>query len=844
MLFNSEYKYYEFFFTHLGQSLDHTEDGLKMQDWIRVNFEQTDQDYYDFNSLTLYISDSTFVNSDPGNLTINVSKGILRLDTSISIPNNTDLYKTSTNSFLITDYTRVFDTPFKYEYVPNYEVEDYQFNTSLLLNNNNGQYTVDNNTITITAFSAIISSSQVIDSYTYKIQNQTHIGSYSHNYWKLEKANTYISPETNYSWKSITVDGINNNNQSSVGEDEFNTLFTADTDSYFVKNNPVQQEIKNNLLTTDLLPFGLTTLEYKRASAISKTWTSLNRGYIPADELKEEMKSGSSINIAIGLLTLIELKEDRMIVLLIRELTYIWKYVLNNIVTIDGVEKLNSEAIPAFPTIIPRVVTDSTHPCYLQERRTTLDNAWLGYALSKASTYLADRKVDERITLSEDTARMLDQLAQFISGCISPATGLCTPGYDDYGYLIAEFDYQASVIASLFLRSYLTINYSNSIHSIAAKLKLNLDALYELDRIAELNTRLNSNIISLYTYLVIYAVVNRLQYRILDITTKLITALTNTDVLTSSVSIEDITLANFVLEKAKVVYEGNSLLLDEYLDNVEKSVEIDKGLYVFNNEVYPSLLTSSLTIVNKLGADIFNNYYFDLLETEAELLTTVWYNSGIRLYPYGYGWLKEEQLRTTTSAVSAFMYSAAYATFDTACYISLLKSSVSVRNSQGSLLNAWGNSIRRPRPLFMSDFYYREYIAKEMLNPLSLSSSIASYINNNFGEDIIIYNPELPKYIYSLVKDSWVELEIGTSAYTEALLKGNNIEPGFYRKNGNSYVFVKWSDYSSRVYVASIGYYKDLTKEIMQSLSTGVKAEIKYYLPFVGANKDVGYFID
>jgi hypothetical protein len=842
MLFNSEYRYYEFFFTHLGQSLVPTQEGLKMQDWIRVNFEHADQDLYESNALTLFISDSTFVNSDPGNLTINVFKGILKLDTSIPLSNNIELYDTNTTSFPIIDYTRIFYTPLKFEYVPNYEVLNYSFDTSLLLNNSNEDYTSDNNNIDITEFSAIISSSQVIDNYSYKIQDQTYNGSYAHQYWKLEKASTYINPETNYSWKGFTIDSNIYNNQINIGEDEFNVPFKVDTYSYFIKNAPGEQETKNNLLTTDLLPFGLTTLEYKNVSAVSKTWTSFKRGYTPADDLREEMKSGSTINVAIGLLTLVELKEDRMIVLLIRELTHLWKYVLNNVVSIDGVEELNSEAIPGFPPNIPRVVTDSIHPCYLEERRTTLDNAWIGYALSKASTYLADRKVDERITLSNDVARMLEQLAQFTAGCISPATGLATPGYDSFGYLIAEYDYEASVMASLFLRSYLTINYSNFIHGRVASLKLNLDSIYELDGIAELNTRLDSNLIRIYTYLVIYAFVNNYQYRLLDITTKLVEALTKVDLTTTNVSIKDITLAEYVLSRAKIIYNDTSTLLNNYLDNIEVAKEIDKGIYVREEETYPSLLTSSLTILEELNVDIFNNYYFDLLEAEAELLTSIWYNSGLRLYPYGYGWLKEEQLRTTNSAVGALIYSAAYSTFDTACYISLLKSSVRITNSQGSLLNAWGASIRRPRPLFMSDFYYREYIANEMLNPLSLVSSLSSYINNNFSEDIAVYNPELPKTIYSLINNMWTELEIGTSDYTAALLKGNSIEPGFYKKNGNNYEFVKWYDYNGRVYVASVGYYKGLSKEVIKSLSTGVKSSITYYLPFVTFNNDLGYF--
>lgn len=294
----------------------------------------------------------------------------------------------------------------------------------------------------------------------------------------------------------------------------------------------------------------------------------------------------------------------------------------------------------------------------------------------------------------------------------------------------------------------------------------------------------------------------------------------------------------------KVEYDNTPGILDGYLEDANVPIEIDKGLYAIEEEVYPTLLTSSLAILKELNVNIFNNYYFDLLELEAELLTTIWYNSGVRLYPYGYGWIKEEQLKKTTSAVRALMYSAAYSTYDTACYIALLKSSVSIITSQGSFLNAWGESIRRPRSLFTSDSYYRDYVSKEMLNPLSLASSLSSYIYNNFGENIIVYNPELPKYIYSLVNGVWIEIEIGTSAYTEALLKGDSTQPGFYIKTDtNNYQFVKWADYNSRVYVASVGFYQGLSKEVTQSLSTGVKAEITYYLPFVGVNKDVGYFI-
>ena len=910
MLFNSRYRYYEFFFTHLGQTLSNTLEGLKVKDWLRINIEHTDEKYIDTRPLAILTSDSVFHSS--GILTISVPDGSYMFDSSVKIPNNINEYRTNTSYLPINDFTRIWKTPLIKKRNLNDNVLDTEtFGTNqatesdslfseiffgdadfsedyLTENRVEPPLTIDTFTYRdnrfietreypkvikspksydeekdiwklYTADSAIVTDIDLDNNKKFIRQDLLQVPISSNNIieyeenktkrilpCKLEASEVYKNPISDYSWVAFTVDAAIKNNQRFIGDNEFITQPRSTTGSYFIKLPPYTFDIVSppeNLLTTDLLPVGLTTVEYKSSDSISKCWSGINRGYTPADFLTTEMNAGKTINVAISILTLIGLKEDRLLVLVIRELTYLWKYVLNNVVNNEGVEEVNDDAIPGFPPTIPRVLTDRTHSCLLESRRTTLDNAWLGYAITKAATYLADRKVEDRITLSKDVKKILDQLANFVAGCISPAIGLCTPGYDEFGYLIAEMDYQASVMASVFLRSYLTVEYSNFVHGKATRLKIILDSIYELDKIAELDTRLDSNLISLYSYLLIYVYINKYQYRLSNITTTLVDTLNKVDALTKPASLEDITFSIYVLERTKIKYNLSFALLDVYLNNIKIPRKVDSGLYAVENETFPSLLTSSLTILKELNVDLFNNYYFNLLDSEAELLSSVSYNSGLTLYPYGYGWLNNKILRNTTSAVGSLIYSAAYSTFDTACYISLLKSSVSVRSSQGSLLNAWGDSIRRPRPLFMSDFYYRNYVAKEMVNSLNIASYVAFYINDYFGNDIILYNPLLPETIYSFINDEWVELEIDTSEYTKALLRGNFIEPGFYKKSGNDYVFVKWKDFNSKLYVISIGYYKGLYKEITQSLSTGVKADIRYYLPFTEIRKDTTYLI-
>lgn len=521
-------------------------------------------------------------------------------------------------------------------------------------------------------------------------------------------------------YRLLTVDSdIILVSDTTVRGDIYNASLTADRNSYYKLAAAQTALVDLSLLSNpdlrvlvDGVVDGTITLTWTIYDQIvSQTYFPANdRGYLPAQTIGKFMTEVTLQEIALSLLTLIETDNQILILLTFKELLYIWENILGNSGDPDDVlrglpSKLNREA---------------NHKQALSPRRSTLDQAWLGYALMRCIDYLAIKG-----TLQFIPSRIKDliaQLAAVVSQAVDVSIGLVYVGHDNYGYLIDQPSLPAAVMTNIFLHQYLSYEYNLDVHQAAARchifLQGNQNLRFDLENPVETGC--------------LYKLLWNVNYGLHRDTISLLEQLVE-------LRAEKV-FTNF--EEGLWVWLTQTLRPDFELESIDYGsmsdtfTQLQSDLYT-RTQTYldytPNLVCSSWQelifgkeeISKLLKAD--SRFY--LAADNAHAFEQFAYLEAFRMLPYGYQWFSDEA--QTYGAINALLKAMGELAFRWYLAYSVFERGRYIQTAQGIALTKWATFLGLERIPLQPDWILRAQvlplIREERSKPEAILTAAASH---------------------------------------------------------------------------------------------------------------------
>jgi hypothetical protein len=628
-----------------------------------------------------------------------------------------------------------------------------------------------------------------------------------------QNANQFSYLTADIDW--LTVDSSN------ITRDLQNSLFTADRVSFYEKAYedkvliepiPASNSVTETLVTG--VPEGSVILGWTIGNVISQAYIPApERGYIPLPTISTEMGGGASTlkEIALSLLALIQLGDASLILSVIKELTYLWANTFGNIGP-DG--SLNLDATPGLPASLPVSITQ---PLAVDNTRSTLEQAWLGYALVQCLKYLRSRPPAQILELPTYTDLLLKQLALVVSNATDLSTGDCYVGFDEYGYLIDTPDLSSAVISQLFLQESLSVSYDLYVHQAAAKLYIKLYSSIKVP-----TTGSDQDPLSKFFWNVVQKI---------DLGTNALVATINDYLANNQFGDFEQGLWVFLLlyqQLFGVTYAGISYsgLSDSPFLQLQQPLYVRRAAQGQVQSTTPTLLASSWVVLfNNLLNSVVPELQFDLAALDALAFQTFMYQEAKRMMPFGYKWPKEDSLNKA-ARLGAFLFSIASISFAWYLAFSILRDGRNLLSAQGWSLDHYGRSFLYPRPLLQPDSFYRNFIFQILATDRATLDSLQS-IAQRYGVSIIIEEPLVLTYQFEGQNYSWTaSVEDCSRVRVDTPVQTIRDYYPFSDRLTELQVSTSWSNVAPKVVLYTDEVCPTFSSELEKSISVGIDMKL------------------
>jgi hypothetical protein len=285
--------------------------------------------------------------------------------------------------------------------------------------------------------------------------------------------------------------------------------------------------------------------------------TILNNTVNNVDDIQQ-----SSCNLyewALGLLTLIELKQD---VLIYKSLNYIYLFYL---------AIKDKTDIPGFPdNLNESFITDS------DKQRSIINNAWAGFAILQALGYLSNRPQESVVKLPYLFKELIENIVNLINTCTNINNGTTIVGIDEYGGYINHSSPDNSYISSVFLNQVLCYFYTENTHLILERIQNYCIQFIQTDT-SKLNYTNNEEFV-INTYKLYWILYYQRNFDSLSLILNRLKAITN-------VQLDFYHLTVYAYKKLKLTNRiSSSLYISEY-DSFNRQGTIDDVYIPFNTQV-------------------------------------------------------------------------------------------------------------------------------------------------------------------------------------------------------------------------------------------------------------------
>jgi len=645
-------------------------------------------------------------------------------------------------------------------------------------------------------------------------------------------------------YESLTVDNsLITIDATHIPNDLANGLLTTDRTGFYVQAAPGQAVLDaspNDSEVSRVLVSGVADgnviVSWKVGDLLTSRiyYPALGRGFLPASNLDLDMKGATLHEIALSILSLISQRDEVLLLSALTELSYIWSSVLNNIK--DG--QANSEVTPGLPSFLPRMIP-SVKPIQLE--RSTLQQAWIGYAITKAVAYLRSRPIASIIKLPTWLPELLNQLAAVVSSAIDPATGITFQGFDEFGYLIDQADLSAAVVAEMFLQEYLSIKYDAKVHRVTARAHVHLLK----NNTVHLEDGTFEHLAPLYK--LFWNVIHN-RHSDSDVLVSQIHTYTQTTKLNDFQA----GLWKFVVSRLPVIYEQLN-----YESINTPFVQIGTGLYERRKvggiqDKIPALVASSWSLLLRAEGEIVLNEEGEVQvnaeggilltnQTSVSLLPSRTFSLGAldalgfeslvlaeaqRMMPFGYRWASEEA--STTGRIGALLKASAELAFGWYLQYRELLLGQYLTQAQGDPLDQWAQLLNYDRPPLQPDSYLKEQLLPLLRNNRTTISNLIS-LADKYGVRATYIEPVPIKALINSQELSWESLtpeQIDQLDETNEFVVPRDLYPSSVRlEQGNNYLVV-WEAVAPSIVIYSQEVSPEFTTEVIDSVPASVPIRI------------------
>jgi hypothetical protein len=640
------------------------------------------------------------------------------------------------------------------------------------------------------------------------------------NPWFVENSVFLTSdvPEGTDVYAELTIDTSSITTDQSTLTNYGSSVLTADRSTYTREHTLEDTEfldlspdfLSPKRVTIERNPIGLSVLNWLvSGNSISRTWVpSLNRGYLPCDTVGKVMSGADLKSVALSLLGLIAHKDDSLLTSVLEELCYMWSYLKTTYPDIKGL-----------PSFIPRVLDN---PGLLTDtKRRVHDNAWVGLSIVKSVRFLRDRNAANTIELPSKLEGLLNDLADLVGSAIDETTATVYVGYDEDGYILDELDLSAGYISHLFLHSLLTFNYSSTVHSKASFLFLDIEKELEISE--------DDLVFLQYEQTIGEVIISKLYWNVsnnLHASSTLLCNQLNEFLESNKLDSFYHGLLDYLLPY--IPNKGN-LVLDSISD---KSQYIVSGIYTFLdgslNLPKPDLCISTWMRINIIGFNILPELDFDLYSYGARVFLAEQYQEAVRMMPFGYGWASETAESAYTGNLGALLYSSVFSSFTWYLLYELVRNGIHLLTAQAWALDDWGYSLKRDRPKFQSDTYFRNTLFFSKNKLLGTKLGLLQLVDAIYAEPVEFIDPIIRTASFQGTQTDFTSNPQLVTSITDTTLVTAD-RPRYPTSNliefGNT-ATLTWSQAVGILNVYSNKYLPDIEEEILNSISAGVEANI------------------
>lgn len=563
-----------------------------------------------------------------------------------------------------------------------------------------------------------------------------------------------ITSDKNISCSSTSLPGnyklynLNINNAASTTQTKYDALSININRAYPYYNSGlnanyqnVKLKLDNNISTITLsnVPYGNKVIKrYKDNLLVSYIAdNTLDTGYLPNEYLNNDIngKLNNEVDLyswAVGLLALIEYKEDLLI--------------YKSLVSIINIFKASfiNATVKGLPNTLKENVVDN------RLQRDILKNSWVGYSILQALGYLSNRPNNLIVNVPVDIKLVLDSIVGLIESCFN-INGLTT-GYDIYGGKIDNLDICSTYITDIFLNQYLCYFYDFNVLSIHNSIhKVCIDSIYFNYKNLDFKT---NNLIDINIYKGLWSFYFNRGLEYINTIFNEISQEINSNVFYTY----DLNLLSFLYLKFKedetiTLTISKADLNNLYVNYNNLFVSLDKVnsstfLYLLDAS-WGYLLHSETLLLNpinyKIDTDLVNFETLDLLKS----LTSSW--------PTGVKWTSFTSIHDKTTVIGSLFSSIAYIATDWNLLRHYIIDSLSCNTSQGDNLDKWGQLLSCYRPLHQADFYYRNTLLILLNKQPPTFNNIKSFIVNLLEDNLIdITTKTFPPIYYRNISNVWV----------------------------------------------------------------------------------------
>lgn len=478
------------------------------------------------------------------------------------------------------------------------------------------------------------------------------------------------------------------------------------------------------------LPHGFARSSLAQAATLHSQLLSsapTGRGYLPATSLSTTMTGVSLPELALSLVGLCALEEEALLLSAIDEILYVWAQRLGNLDS-DGQP---TQLAPGLPSNLLRQPTTYT------KARSTVDQAWLGWSLCQVCFFLRDRKTSQRLDLPPSLLLLLQQLAELVANAVDPVSGETATGYDSNLNLQSSTSLEAAIWSTLFLESYLKLDYSPFVHARAAVAHNRVLATLPASDLS----------VTSQTYRLLWLLRQaplQQPYTLLESCAASIDSANQLDLLllfTYAVS-QFKQLTNLQVATLLQTAAAGWLPPGDW-DDLTPAILIEQfkiDLNVYGAGDTPTLTASSWCVLTDSDYNLFASPAFDLSAAAGQAAAGLASQIARWMLPFGYQWSGERFEQPDGTNLGTLVYALGQLTFNWWLRFQQLAQGLYVRLAQGWMLDRWGSDLNRSRPLLQSDSFYRQMLNFWLARPLSTEAALRLLGTEVYGVDLDLVN--------------------------------------------------------------------------------------------------------